>query len=74
MICACPSPAADAPVPMAALTALRVLDHASDFTRPPEEPASVEGNLTMLGVTKPVTLTLERWKCGPRTTTSGPPP
>jgi hypothetical protein len=34
--------AAAVAVPMAALTALRVLDHASDFTRPPEEPASVE--------------------------------
>ena len=27
-------------------------------------PASVEGNLTLLGVTKPVTLTFERFKCG----------
>ncbi|OAI52800.1 hypothetical protein AYO46_04430 [Betaproteobacteria bacterium SCGC AG-212-J23] len=36
-----------------------------------EEPASVEGNLTMLGVTKPVTLTLERWKCGPDMRTQG---
>jgi polyisoprenoid-binding protein YceI len=26
--------------------------------------ASVEGNLTLLGVTKPVTLHLDRWKCG----------
>jgi polyisoprenoid-binding protein YceI len=30
----------------------------------PELPASVEGNLTMLGVTRPVTLTFERFKCG----------
>jgi len=30
-----------------------------------EDPASIEGNLTMLGVTKPVTLNIERWKCGP---------
>jgi len=30
-----------------------------------DEPASVEGNLTLLGVTKPVTMHLERWKCGP---------
>jgi len=29
-----------------------------------ENPTTVEGNLTLLGVTKPVTLTLERWKCG----------
>src|SRR5688572_18163176 len=28
-----------------------------------EEPAGVEGNLTLLGVTKPVTLTFDRWKC-----------
>jgi polyisoprenoid-binding protein YceI len=27
-------------------------------------PSSIEGNLTLLGVTKPVTLTLERFKCG----------
>ena len=27
--------------------------------------ASVEGNLTLLGVTKPLTLTVERWKCMP---------
>ena len=30
-----------------------------------DDPVSIEGNMTMLGVTKPVTLTLERWKCGP---------
>jgi len=30
----------------------------------PELPASVEGNLTLLGVTKPITLTFERFKCG----------
>lgn len=29
-----------------------------------ELPVSVEGNLTLLGVTKPVTLTFERFKCG----------
>jgi polyisoprenoid-binding protein YceI len=29
-----------------------------------ELPASVEGNLTLLGVTKPVSLTFERFKCG----------
>jgi len=27
--------------------------------------SSVEGNLTLLGVTKPVTLHLDHWKCGP---------
>ena len=36
-----------------------------------DEPASIEGNLTMLGVTKPVTLTLERWKCGSDMRTQG---
>jgi polyisoprenoid-binding protein YceI len=30
-----------------------------------DDPVSIEGNMTMLGVTKPVTLNLERWKCGP---------
>ena len=29
-----------------------------------ELPASVDGNLTLLGVTRPVTLTFERFKCG----------
>jgi polyisoprenoid-binding protein YceI len=36
-----------------------------------ENPTSVEGNLTLLGVTKPLTLTLERWKCGPDMRTQG---
>ena len=36
-----------------------------------DEPASIEGNLTMLGVTKPVTLNLERWKCGSDIRTQG---
>ena len=36
-----------------------------------DEPASIEGNLTMLGVTKPVTLNLERWKCGSGIRTQG---
>ncbi len=36
-----------------------------------ENPESIEGNLTMLGVTKPVTLKLERWKCGPDPRTQG---
>ena len=30
-----------------------------------EHPAVIEGELTLLGVTKPVTLTVERWNCGP---------
>jgi len=29
-----------------------------------DAPATVEGNLTMLGVTKPVTLTIDAFKCG----------
>ena len=36
-----------------------------------DEPAAVEGNLTMLGATKPVTLHLDRWKCGPDIRTQG---
>lgn len=36
-----------------------------------ENPASIEGNLTLLGVTKPLTLVLERWKCGPDMRTQG---
>ena len=31
----------------------------------------VEGNLTLLGVTKPVALKIERWKCGPDPRTGG---
>ena len=30
-----------------------------------DTPASVEGKLTLLGVTKPVTLTIDAFKCGP---------
>lgn len=30
-----------------------------------DDPDVVDGNLTLLGVTKPVALRLERWKCGP---------
>ncbi|OGA07162.1 MAG: hypothetical protein A3D95_06790 [Betaproteobacteria bacterium RIFCSPHIGHO2_12_FULL_69_13] len=30
-----------------------------------DDPDAVEGNLTLLGVTKPVALRIERWKCGP---------
>ena len=32
-----------------------------------DNPNAVEGNLTLLGVTKPVALKIERWKCGPDT-------
>ena len=35
-----------------------------------DNPTSVEGNLTLLGVTKPVTLTVERFRCKPATATS----
>ena len=34
------------------------------------QPATIEGNLTLLGVTKPVTLTVERFKCNPATATA----
>lgn len=30
-----------------------------------DNPDSIEGNLTLLGVSKPVALKIERWKCGP---------
>ena len=30
-----------------------------------DAPGSIEGNITLLGVTKPVTLTVEHWRCGP---------
>ena len=30
-----------------------------------DNPETIEGNLTLLGVTKPVALKVERWKCGP---------
>jgi polyisoprenoid-binding protein YceI len=36
-----------------------------------EDPESIDGNLTLLGVTKPVTLKLERWKCGADIRTQG---
>ena len=36
-----------------------------------DDVASVEGNLTLLGVTKPLTLNVVRWKCGPDMRTKG---
>jgi polyisoprenoid-binding protein YceI len=36
-----------------------------------DDPETVEGNLTLLGVTKPIALKLERWKCGPDMRTQG---
>ena len=33
-------------------------------------PTMVEGNLTLLGVTKPVSITVERFKCNPATSTA----
>ena len=33
-------------------------------------PTVVEGNLTLLGVTKPVALTVERFKCNPASATA----
>jgi polyisoprenoid-binding protein YceI len=35
-----------------------------------DNPATIEGNLTLLGVTKPVKLTIERFKCNPATVTA----
>ena len=35
-----------------------------------DTPSRVEGNLTLLGVTRPVTLTIERFKCNPATATA----
>jgi polyisoprenoid-binding protein YceI len=35
-----------------------------------DNPTTVEGNLTLLGVTKPVTLKIDRFKCNPATATS----
>jgi len=34
-----------------------------------ETPTSVEGDLTLLGVTKPVTITIDRFRCNPATAT-----
>lgn len=36
-----------------------------------ENPDVIEGNLTLLGVAKPVALKVERWKCGPDMRTQG---
>jgi len=36
-----------------------------------DAPAAVEGQLTLLGVTKPVTLTVDKWRCGPDPRTQG---
>ncbi|HTP97129.1 MAG TPA: YceI family protein [Burkholderiales bacterium] len=36
-----------------------------------DHPETIDGNLTLLGVTKPVQLKVERWKCGPDPRTAG---
>ena len=36
-----------------------------------DDPEVVEGNMTLLGVTKPVSLRILRWKCGPDPRTAG---
>jgi polyisoprenoid-binding protein YceI len=36
-----------------------------------DDPDVIEGNLTLLGVTKPVQLKIERWRCGPDPRTQG---
>ena len=35
-----------------------------------DNPSAIEGNLTLLGVTKPVALTIERFKCNPASATA----
>lgn len=35
-----------------------------------DNPSAIEGSLTLLGVTKPVALTIERFKCNPATATA----
>jgi polyisoprenoid-binding protein YceI len=40
------------------------------FTFSGDNPATVDGTLTLLGVSKPVTLTIERFKCNPATATA----
>lgn len=37
-----------------------------------EAPGEVRGELTLLGVTRPVTLTVDRWKCAPHPVTKRP--
>jgi polyisoprenoid-binding protein YceI len=36
-----------------------------------DNPDTIQGNLTLLGVTKPLTLKIIRWKCGPDIRTQG---
>jgi polyisoprenoid-binding protein YceI len=36
-----------------------------------DDPDTVEGELTLLGVTRPVNLKIERWRCGPDPRTQG---
>jgi polyisoprenoid-binding protein YceI len=36
-----------------------------------DNPDTIEGNLTLLGISKPVVLKVERWKCGPDPRTQG---
>ena len=36
-----------------------------------DNPETIEGSLTLLGVTKPVSLKVERWRCGPDPRTQG---
>ena len=36
-----------------------------------DAPALIEGQLTMLGVTRPIALNVERWKCQPDPRTAG---
>jgi len=44
---------------------------ATSLTFSGDNPDVIEGSLTLLGVTKPVALKVERWRCGPDPRTAG---
>ena len=48
----------------------RMTYKSTSFAFSGDNPSAIEGNLTLLGVTKPVHLTLERFKCNPATATA----
>ncbi len=43
----------------------RITYKSTRFNFAGDNPSAIEGNLTLLGVTKPLTLTVERFKCNP---------
>ncbi len=47
----------------------RMLYKAGDVKFNGDVPAEVRGQLTLLGVTRPVTLTVDRWRCAPHSVT-----